>query len=305
MTDLIKHIGQVQEIEFQDVNSLESVPLDELAIWINTGHAAIKFAVRRLAVHVAQVGAFLVAAKAKVNHGEWENWLTANCPEVHTATAWRYTQVYKRGESNLALMQDLTPMQAYKALGIVRDANDRTEIIEPLPPPEGTYHTIVIDPPWEMQKIERVLFPNQHGFDYQTKTVEQIADMRDEVLGIAAPNCHLYLWTTHKYLPSAIEIVQAWGFRYQCLMTWVKNVGFTPFSWMYSTEHILFCRRGNLPLLRKGLRLDFNAKVREHSRKPDEFYELIKEVSPKPRLDWFSRESREGFDSWGAERGKF
>ena len=35
-------------------------------------------------------------------------------------------------------------MQAYKALGIVRDANDITEIIELLPPPEGTYHKIAV-----------------------------------------------------------------------------------------------------------------------------------------------------------------
>ena len=51
------------------------------------------------------------------------------------------------------LMSDLTPMQAYKELGIVRDANDITEILEPLPPPQGTYHTIVIDPPWEVWKM--------------------------------------------------------------------------------------------------------------------------------------------------------
>ena len=167
MTDLIKHIGQVQEIEFQDVNSLESVPLDELAIWINTGHAAIKFAVRRLAVHVAQVGAFLVAAKSKVKHGEWLDWLAENCSEIADRTARRYMATYDKGVKlgDWTLLSDLTPMQAYKALGIVRDANDRTEIIEPLPPPEGTYHTIVIDPPWEMQKIERVERSNQHGFD--------------------------------------------------------------------------------------------------------------------------------------------
>ena len=35
-------------------------------------------------------------------------------------------------------MSDLTPMQAYKALGIVRDANDTVKDFEPLPPPEAT-----------------------------------------------------------------------------------------------------------------------------------------------------------------------
>ena len=158
MTDLIKHIGQVAEFEFQDADSLEAVPLDDLAIWINTGHSAIKFAVRRLAVHVAQVGAFLVVAKSKVKHGEWLDWLAENCPEISHDTATRYVKTYHglRGlvnDSNYALVRNLTPMQAYKALGIVRDANDITEIVEPLPPPQGTYHTIVIDPPWEVWKM--------------------------------------------------------------------------------------------------------------------------------------------------------
>ena len=88
-------------------------------------------------------------------------------------------------------------------------------------------------------------------------------------------------------------------------MTWVKNVGFTPYSFMYSTEHILFGRIGFLELLKKGKRLDFSAKVREHSRKPDEFYNLVREVSPEPRIDIFSREKREGFDQYGDQSDKF
>ena len=113
---------------------------------------------RRLAVHVAQVGAFLVVAKSKVKHGEWLDWLAENCPEISHDTATRYVKTYHglRGlvnDSNYALVRNLTPMQAYKALGIVRDANDITEIVEPLPPPQGTYHTIVIDPPWEVWKM--------------------------------------------------------------------------------------------------------------------------------------------------------
>ena len=65
-----------------------------------------------------------------------------------------YMRLYQRAElPNTNLSSYLTPMQAYKALGIVRDAIDITEILEPLPPPQGTYHTIVIDPPWEVWKM--------------------------------------------------------------------------------------------------------------------------------------------------------
>lgn len=169
--------------------------------------------------------------------------------------------------------------------------------------PAGKYRTIVIDPPWQMQKIERDERPDQVGFEYPTMTEAEL--MAFDLPAFAHDDCHLYLWTTHKHLPLAMRLAEHWGFRYQCLMTWVKNVGFTPFSWMYSTEHVLFCRKGSLDLLKMGKRLDFSAAVREHSRKPDEFYSLVAEVSPGPRVDIFGREPREGFDVWGAEGGKF
>ena len=71
------------------------------------------------------------------------------------ATAQRYIGMYEKlsVHPNTNLSSYLSPMQAYKELGIVRDANDITEILEPLPPPQGTYHTIVIDPPWEVWKM--------------------------------------------------------------------------------------------------------------------------------------------------------
>ena len=84
-------------------------------------------------------------------------------------------------------------------------------------------------------------------------------------------------------------------------MTWNKNVGITPFSWMYDTEHVLFGRIGSLNLLKNGLRLSFSAKVTKHSAKPDVFYERVIEASPGQRLEMFARQQREDFDAWGNE----
>ncbi len=165
--------------------------------------------------------------------------------------------------------------------------------------PQGEYATIVVDPPWPMyRQVEREVRPNQGRIlDYPVMTLEEISSLEIP----AADNSHLYLWVTQRFLPDGLEIAEGWGFEYQCVLTWVKNVGFTPFSWMYSTEHVLFCRRGSLPLLELGRRLDFSAPVTGHSRKPDVFYDLVKEVSPGPRLDMFARESHLGFESWGNE----
>ncbi len=187
-----------------------------------------------------------------------------------------------------------------------REANERlrTEIkARPVVPPEGKYSCIVIDPPWPMKRIERDLYPNMVGIDYPTMEEDELKAY--PLPDFADDNCHLYLWTTHRFLPMALRLAEHWGFKYQCLMTWVKNIGMAPYSWTYSTEHVLFCRRGNLPLERIGLRLDFHAKIREHSRKPDEFYDLVRQASPAPRLDLFSREKREGFSQSGNEPEKF
>jgi len=192
---------------------------------------------------------------------------------------------------------------------MVRDAKIEKLLSQPrkqlyVPLPEGKYRTIVIDPPWPIEKILREVRPNQLDLDYPTMTIEEIEALPIPELAYE-DGCHIYLWTTHKYLPRAFQVLDAWGANYECLLTWVKNVGMTPFSWMYSTEHCLFARIGNLPLLKLGKRLDFQAKVREHSRKPDKFYNLVREVSPEPRIDMFSREKREGFDQYGNEPDRF
>jgi N6-adenosine-specific RNA methylase IME4 len=180
---------------------------------------------------------------------------------------------------------------------------EKDKVIFP-PLPEGKFRTIVVDPPWPVQKIlrkERML--QEEDLGYKTIQIKQIMDfpMRD----FMAEDCHMYLWATQKHIPTAFEVFKAWNVKYECLLTWVKNVGFTPFSWMYSTEHVLFGRVGSLELLKKGERLDFYAKVREHSRKPNEFYELVRKVSPEPRIDVFAREKHDGFASWGNEVDKF
>jgi len=167
--------------------------------------------------------------------------------------------------------------------------------------PTGRYRCIVIDPPWPMVKIEREERPNQGDtLDYPVMSLTDIAAL--PIAELAEPNgCHVYLWTTQKFLPDALAMFATWGARYQCLMTWVKPTGMTPYSWMYNTEHVLFGRIGSLKLERMGLKLAFDAPVIRHSQKPDVFYERVLLASPGPRLEMFARQDREGFAVWGNE----
>lgn len=174
-----------------------------------------------------------------------------------------------------------------------------------MPPlPHGQFRCHVIDPPWPMAKIRRVVRPNQVEMDYP---VMSVADILRLPVGAKSESSgsHLYLWTTQRFLPDALDIAKAWGFRYQCLLTWVKNGGITPYSWQYNTEHVVFATKGDLALNRLGLKLSFNGDRREHSRKPESFYDLVMKASPGPRLEWFSRQPREGFVTWGGEKNRF
>lgn len=172
--------------------------------------------------------------------------------------------------------------------------------------PDGKYRTIVIDPPWHMEKILREVAPNQVGFEYPTMTTEQIKEFPIPA-EVADDDCHLFMWTTQKYLPAAFDILQAWGFRYVFTMVWHKNGGFQPFNLpQYNCEFVLYGRKGSPEFTdTKAFPTCFDGERREHSRKPDEFYDLIERVAPGPRIDIFSREKREGFDQYGNEPEKF
>lgn len=215
-----------------------------------------------------------------------ENGLYYICERVRKEGKW--TQRYLKSLGKVARQEAEEKLKRWK---------EKVEI-------KPIYRTIVIDPPWEMKKSKRTARPKQVDMDYDVMSLEEIKRFPLRKF-ISADGCHVYLWTTHKHLPDAFAVFKAWGVNYHCTLTWNKNVGVTPFTWMFSTEFILFGFIGNLAVIRKGIRTDFKGKVREHSRKPDEFYEIVKRVSPEPRIDIFSREKRDGFDQYGFEADKF
>ena len=174
------------------------------------------------------------------------------------------------------------------------------------PAPLGKYHTIVIDPPWPVEKIIRDVTPNQYDFDYPTMSIDEIKAL--PITEIADDSgCHIYLWATQKFLPVGFEVLKHWGFSYIFTMVWHKRGGFQPFNLpQYNCEFVLFGRLGGMPFeTTKGFSTCFTGERREHSRKPDEFYDLVRRVSPERRIDIFSREKRKGFEQYGNETSKF
>ena len=174
---------------------------------------------------------------------------------------------------------------------------------KPVALPTGQYHCIVIDPPWPMEKIERDVRPNQVGFDYPPMDEAQLGTMTLP----AADDCHLFCWTTHKFLPMALRLLEAWDFRYVCTFVWHKAGGYQPIGLpQYNCEFALYARRGSPKFVElTDFKVCFEAPRREHSRKPDEFYNLVQRVTAEPRTDMFAREKRPGFVPWGNETDKF
>jgi len=171
--------------------------------------------------------------------------------------------------------------------------------------PAGRYATIVVDPPWAVGWYDRDIRPNQAGLEYPTMTEEQLADF--PLPAMAADDCHLFVWATPRFLPVAIDLLDDWGFTYSCTFVWHKNGGFqVPGQPQYNCEFAVYARQGSPEFVdTKAFPTCFNADRRGHSRKPNEFYDMVRRTCAGPRIDVFSRERRDGFDQHGNEVDKF
>ena len=167
-------------------------------------------------------------------------------------------------------------------------------------PPSRKYDVIVIDPPW------------QYGTDYDPdgrRSASPYPEMSlEDIKAIQLPNaedCVLWLWTTHKFMRHSFEVLDSWRFRDVAILTWVKSrMGLG--SWLRSqSEFCIMAVKGHPKINLTNQTTVIYGEMREHSRKPDEFYKLVDSLCVGYKIDWFSREKREGWDQYGAEIGKF
>lgn len=162
----------------------------------------------------------------------------------------------------------------------------------------GLYDVIVVDPPWPMHhNIEEMT-----NFDYPTMTVAQIqSDVGTRIQRHAARDCHVFVWTTERFLPETFGLLEAWKLEYTFTMVWVKDGGFQPRLYpQLNTEFIVYGRLGQPRFLTtKEFQTGFAAPRRGHSRKPEAFYETLRRVTGGRRLDMFNRRPIAGFEGWG------
>lgn len=173
----------------------------------------------------------------------------------------------------------------------------------------GLHSTILADPPWRFENRTGKMAPeHQRLLRYPTMDLQEICEI--PVSQVCAANSHLYLWVPNALLAEGLEVMRCWGFRYKSNLVWYKvrkdggpdgrGVGF---YFRNVTELILFGVRGHMRTLQPGRRQTniLVSQKREHSRKPDQIYDLVESCSPGPYLELFARFRRNGWTQWGNE----
>ena len=170
------------------------------------------------------------------------------------------------------------------------------------------FQTVLADPPWRFINRTGKVAPEHRRLNrYETMDTDAICAL--PVADIVAEPAHLYLWVPNALLPEGLQVMQAWGFQYKSNIVWHKirkdggsdgrGVGF---YFRNVTEILLFGVRGKnartLPPARSQVNM-IQSRKREHSRKPDEQYELIEDCSPGPFIELFARGTRPGWTYWG------
>ena len=176
--------------------------------------------------------------------------------------------------------------------------------------PKKKFSTILADPPWQFQNSTGKIAPEHKRLNrYPTLDLEKIKAL--PVDEISKDRCHLYLWVPNALVSEGLDVMKSWGFQYKSNIIWQKirkdgepdgrGVGF---YFRNTTEMLLFGVKGkNVRTLKLG-RTQVNvikSRKREHSRKPDEQYEIIEGCSWGPYLELFARGKRKKWTVWGNE----
>lgn len=176
--------------------------------------------------------------------------------------------------------------------------------------PSGGFGKMIADPPWRFALRSGKGEGKSPQAQYACADVETLALLPVETL--AAPNCLMLMWATFPMLQEALWLMQQWGFRYVTGGAWHKRTvhGKTAFGTGYvlrsASEPFLIGARGQPAVKSRSERNIIDAVAREHSRKPDEQYDMMDRLAGDVAgIELFARQRWPGWQAWGNETGKF
>lgn len=167
------------------------------------------------------------------------------------------------------------------------------------------FKTILADPPW----LERGGGKCKRGADRHYPLMKRgdiFVAMLGDPLWRPAASCHLYLWVTNNFLVDGLWLMGRLGFRYVTNVCWHKmrngksQIGLGQY-FRGSHELMLFGVKGDFMKPAKARPSVIIAERTKHSQKPEASYELIEASSPSPRIEFFARSLRDGWESMGNE----
>ena len=191
---------------------------------------------------------------------------------------------------------DITINKVYTEIQNKKRAQQKTPEL-----PTGKYRVIYADPAWQYKNSGFTTSAENH---YKTMPTDEICNL--PIKDLADENAVLFLWATNPLLEDALRVCKAWGFTYKTNFVWIKNQHTGGF-YNYGQHELLFvATKGSmLPKLGSLHSSVINSIRREHSRKPDEIYDIIEAMYDAPYLELFARTERKNWTGWGLEYGIF
>ena len=193
-----------------------------------------------------------------------------------------------------------------RAVKIESDRNERIQNIVELSRGNVELSTrqrfpiIYADPPWRYENPPIGATNRAIENHYPTMSLEEICAL--PVAQLATENAVLFLWATAPKLAECMKVIEAWGFNYRTNMVWVKDKIGMGYHVRNQHELLLIAKRGEVPVPLPEARVSSVLKAPrvEHSAKPAEFYGVIERMYPElPKIELFSRASREHWAAWG------
>lgn len=190
----------------------------------------------------------------------------------------------------------------------VNEIKQQIEAIESgeLPELKGVFDIISFDPPWPYEGESKEITtydPNGRRVanPYPEMSIEEIKKIEVP----SSDNSIVFLWTTHKFLNDAFDILKTWGFQYKATLVWDKEkMGMG--AWLrMQCEFCLIGIKGKPYWDNTKYRDIIRESRREHSRKPDSFFEMVENITLGRKLEYFSREKRNGWEVFGNDINKF
>ena len=175
-----------------------------------------------------------------------------------------------------------------------------------LPELKGLFDVVSVDPPWNYEgKTDKITSFDSVGRRSANPYPEMSTDDIKKIKLPLMDNAVVLLWTTHKFLPDAFEILKEWNLDYKATLVWNKEKMGMGAWFRMQCEFCLVAIKGKPYWDNTKYRDIFKEQRRQHSRKPDTFFDMINKITLGRKLDYFSRESRNGWEVFGNDINKF